>query len=54
MYKIGDKVYHSKHGIGVIEGFANYSNKILFCQIDFENVGRRILDPRVAGIEKVL
>ena len=53
-YKIGDKVYHPKHGIGVIEGFANYSNKILFCQIDFENVGRRILDPRIAGIEKVV
>ena len=53
-YKIGDKVYHPKHGIGIIEGFANYSNKILFCQIDFENVGRRILDPRIAGIEKVV
>lgn len=52
-FKIGDTVYHPKHGKGVIEGFANYSNKILFCQIDFENVGRRILDPRIAGIEKV-
>lgn len=52
-FKIGDKVYHPKHGYGVIEGFANYSNKILFCQIEFENVGRRILDPRISGIEKV-
>lgn len=52
-FKIGDKVYHPKHGNGVIEGFANYSNKILFCQIEFENVGRRILDPRVSGIEKI-
>lgn len=52
-FKIGDVVYHPKHGKGVIEGFANYSNKILFCQIEFENVGRRILDPRIAGIEKV-
>jgi hypothetical protein len=47
-------VYHPKHGIGILEGFANYSNKILFCQIDFQNVGRRILDPRIAGIEKVV
>lgn len=52
-FKIGDYVYHPKHGKGVIEGFANYSNKILFCQIEFENVGRRILDPRIAGIEKI-
>lgn len=52
-FKIGDTVYHPKHGKGVIEGFTNYSNKILFCQIEFENVGRRILDPRIAGIEKV-
>ena len=52
-FKVGDKVYHPKHGYGTIEGFANYSNKILFCQIDFDNVGRRILDPRISGIEKV-
>ena len=52
-FKIGDKVYHPKHGNGVIEGFANYSNKILFCQIEFENVGRRILDPRISGIQKI-
>ena len=52
-FKIGDRVYHPKHGKGVIEGFGNYSNKILFCQIDFDNVGRRILDPRISGIEKI-
>lgn len=52
-FKIGDRVFHPKHGKGVIEGFANYSNKILFCQIEFDNVGRRILDPRIAGIEKI-
>lgn len=52
-FKVGDKVYHPKHGKGVIEGFTNYSNKILFCQIEFENVGRRILDPTVAGLEKI-
>lgn len=52
-FKIGDKVYHPKHGTGIVEGFANYSNKILFCQIEFENVGRRILDPRVSGLQKI-
>ena len=52
-FKVGDKVFHPKHGNGVVQGFTNYSDKILFCQIEFENVGRRILDPRVAQIEKV-
>lgn len=52
-FNVGDKVFHPKHGRGVIVGFTNYSNKILFCQIEFENVGRRILDPRIAGIEKI-
>lgn len=52
-FKVGDRVFHPKHGKGIIEGFTNYSNKILFCQIEFENVGRRILDPKVAGIEKI-
>ena len=52
-FKIGDRVYHPKHGKGIVSGFTNYSNKILFCQIEFENVGRRILDPRIAGIEKI-
>ncbi len=52
-FKIGDKVYHPKHGNGVVEGFANYSNKILFCKIEFENVGIRILDPRISNIQKI-
>lgn len=51
-FKAGDRVYHPKHGYGVIEGFANYSNKIMFCQIEFENVGRRILDPKVSNLQK--
>ncbi|MBQ3640920.1 hypothetical protein II906_03215, partial [bacterium] len=52
-FKVGDKVYHPKHGKGVVEGFTNYNNKITFCQIEFENVGRRILDPKVANIQKI-
>ena len=52
-FKVGDRVYHPKHGQGTVEGFANYSNKILFCQIEFEKVGRRILDPRISGLEKI-
>lgn len=53
-FKVGDRVYHPKNGKGTIIEFANYSNKILFFQIDFDNVGRRILDPRISGIEKIV
>lgn len=53
-FKVGDRVYHPKNGKGTIVEFANYSNKILFFQIDFDNVGRRILDPRISGIEKIV
>lgn len=51
----GDKVYHPKYGKGVIEEFSAYSDKILFAHIMFESegIGRRILDPRVSGLEKV-
>ncbi|MBQ9246402.1 hypothetical protein IJ182_09070 [bacterium] len=52
-FKVGDRVYHPKHGNGKIVGFAQYSNKILFCRIDFENEGIRILDPRVSVLEKI-
>ena len=52
-FKVGDKVYHPKHGNGVIEAFSSYSNRILFCHILFDNVGRKIMDPRVSCIQKV-
>lgn len=52
-FKVGDRVYHPKHGNGVIEAFSSYSNRILFCHILFDNVGRKIMDPRVSCIEKV-
>lgn len=52
-FKVGDRVYHPKYGCGTIEHFANYSNKILFCRIDFDNSGLKILDPRISGLEKV-
>ena len=52
-FQVGDRVYHPKHGNGVIEAFSSYSNRILFCHILFDNVGRKIMDPRVSCIEKV-
>lgn len=52
--EVGDKVSHPKYGIGTIEGFASYGNKILFCSIVFENAGRKMLQPGVSAFEKVM
>ena len=52
-FEVGDKVYHPKHGMGIVRGFTNYSDKNLFCHVEFENVGRRLLDPSIAQLEKV-
>lgn len=48
----GNMVYHEKYGRGVIEKIMNYGNKTL-CSIQFEEVGRRLLDPNLAGLTQV-
>ena len=48
----GNMVYHEKYGRGVIEKIMNYGNKTL-CSIQFEEVGRRLLDPNLAGLRQV-
>ena len=40
----GDTVMHAKYGSGVVEKMIKYGNKNLY-SINFENVGRRLLDP---------
>lgn len=52
-FKIGDKVYHPKHGNGIIKGFARYSNNKVFCRIEFEDEGIRILEPLISGLQKI-
>ena len=49
----GDTVKHPKYGNGVIEKLIKYGNKTL-CSITFENVGKRLLDPSISEIEKVI
>lgn len=49
----GDHVSHEKYGSGKISKIINYGNKILL-SIQFEDVGRRLLDPQLAVIQKVL
>lgn len=52
-YAVGDWVFHPKYGKGQVESFAQYSNKILFCTILFDNFGRRTLDAKLTGLEKI-
>lgn len=48
----GDIVMHAKYGKGTVEKLINYGSKTL-CSINFDNVGRRLLDPSLAEIKKV-
>ncbi|MDY6310545.1 MAG: hypothetical protein SPL73_02400 [Cyanobacteriota bacterium] len=48
----GDEVQHPRYGKGVVEKIIKYGNKTL-CSINFENVGRRLLDPSVTEFEKI-
>lgn len=48
----GDSVSHSKYGKGIVEKFITYGSKTL-CSINFDNVGRRLLDPTLAEIKKI-
>ena len=51
-FKSGDKVSHPRYGNGTVEKIIKYGNKTL-CSIDFENVGRRLLDPSISDFEKI-
>lgn len=48
----GDTVMHPKYGKGTVEKLINYGSKTL-CSINFDNVGRRLLDPALAELKKV-
>ncbi len=47
----GDNVVHAKYGNGVVEKMIKYGNKTLF-SINFDNIGRRLLDPTLTEIKK--
>lgn len=48
----GDRVMHVKFGVGVVEKIFSYGTKN-FCSINFENIGRKVLDPNVTELKKV-
>ncbi len=47
----GDTVVHAKYGTGLVEKMIKYGNKTLF-SINFDNVGRRLLDPTLTELKK--
>ena len=47
----GDTVIHAKYGTGVVEKMIKYGNKNLY-SINFDNVGRRLLDPTLTELKK--
>lgn len=48
----GNMVYHEKYGRGVVEELFNYGKRTL-CSIQFDNVGRRLLDPNLAELKQM-
>jgi len=48
----GNIVSHPKYGRGVVEELFNYGNRTL-CSIQFDNVGRRLLDPNLAELKQL-
>ena len=48
----GNIVYHEKYGKGIIEKVISYGSKTL-CSIQFDNIGRRLLDPNLADLKQI-
>lgn len=49
---VGDNVQHSKFGVGVVVQVIGEGNKELY-NVEFENVGKRLLDPNIAKLNKI-
>lgn len=47
----GDVVVHPEFGRGVVEKIINYGDRTL-CSVNFEQIGRRLLDPKVSELRK--
>jgi len=52
IFNVGDKVEHEKFGIGTIERIFGEGSKLLV-NIDFENSGKKLLDPKYAKLIKL-
>lgn len=52
IFQEGDLVKHSKYGIGTVKKLTSHGDKML-CHINFEDFGRRLLDPDISQLEKI-
>ncbi len=50
--KEGDLVKHNKFGVGTITKITTHGDKVL-CFINFDNLGRKLLDPELSQLEKI-
>lgn len=48
----GDQVVHTEFGKGIVEKIINYGDRVL-CSINFEQIGRRLLDPKISELKKI-
>jgi len=48
----GDLVKHDKYGLGTIKKITTHGEKVL-CHINFDNFGRRLLDPEISQLQKL-
>ncbi len=48
----GDTIIHPEFGQGVVEKLISYGERTL-CSVNFEQVGRRLLDPKISEMKKV-
>ena len=51
-FKAGDIIEHDKYGAGEVVKVINYANRSLL-QINFKEVGKRLLDPDIANIREL-
>ncbi len=49
-FKIGDKISHKKYGTGTVTKTVKYEQRQLV-QVEFEEFGKKLLDPKVADIK---
>lgn len=50
--KQGDRIEHPEFGRGIVEKIINYGDRTL-CSVNFEQVGRRLLDPKISELKKL-
>ena len=50
--KQGDTIVHPEFGQGIVEKLISYGERTL-CSVNFEQVGRRLLDPKISEMKKV-